>query len=64
MDIEAEGYGLNRTVQADINKLWRRPQAHGRPASPHPAADVHIAIRLAVEAAEVREKNVRNRTEG
>jgi len=62
--IEVEGYGLSWTVKADIDKFWRRPQAHGRPARPHPATDVHIAIPLAVETAEVREENMGNGAEG
>ena len=51
-------------MEADKNKFWRGSQAHGRPSRPDPATDVHIAIALAVETAEVREKNVRNGTEG
>ena len=62
--IEAEGYRLSWRMKADINKFWRRSQAHGRPARPDPATDVHIAIALTVETAEVREENVRNGTEG
>ena len=62
--IEADGYRLSWRMKADINKFWRRPQAHGRPARPHPATDVQIAIPLAVETAEVREENMGNGAEG
>jgi hypothetical protein len=50
------GVYLRQGMKANVNKFWRRSQAHGRPAAPHAAADVPIAISLAIQAPDVRKE--------